>query len=229
VARERAPGVVLERDLPALPGSFAQFDRCLEQGELVDPGREAAIAAEIVETLEHAYERIVGRLVGDVFEVVAAQMRKRRAPTGDLEARRFILEHYSQPRICTVEDIVFFNGLGEAINKIFSNLPSTARVIGPNPTYPSHATAEAMHHGGHHLTYALKLDDGGRIDLEDLSRTVREHEHIVGILVINPNNPLGVVHPREDLEAVVRIAGLSAGPVRVRTCTLRLRKSRADR
>ncbi|MGH7895655.1 MAG: pyridoxal phosphate-dependent aminotransferase [Candidatus Binatia bacterium] len=129
------------------------------------------------------------------------------APTkGDLEARHFILEHYSDPRICTVEDVIFFNGLGEAINKIFSNLPSTARVIGPNPTYPSHATAEAMHHGGHHLTYALKLDDGGRIDLEDMSRTVREHEHIVGILVINPNNPLGVVHPREDLEAVVRLA-----------------------
>ena len=105
-----------------------------------------------------------------------------------------------------MEDIIFFNGLGEAINKIFSNLPSTARVIGPNPTYPSHATAEAMHHGGHHLTYALKLDDGGRIDVGDLERKVRENDHIVGILVINPNNPLGVVHPREDLEAVVRIA-----------------------
>ena len=129
------------------------------------------------------------------------------SPTkGDLEARRFILEHYSDPRICTVEDIVFFNGLGEAINKIFSNLPATARVIGPNPTYPSHATAEAMHHGGHHLTYDLKLDDGGRIDVDDLERKVRENDHIVGILVINPNNPLGVVHPREDLEAVVRIA-----------------------
>jgi aspartate/methionine/tyrosine aminotransferase len=129
------------------------------------------------------------------------------APTkGDLEARRFILEHYSDPRICTVDDIVFFNGLGEAINKIFSNLPSTARVIGPNPTYPSHATAEAMHHGGDHLTYALKLDAGGRIDLEDLERKVRHDPHIVGILVINPNNPLGVVHPREDLEAVVALA-----------------------
>jgi alanine-synthesizing transaminase len=129
------------------------------------------------------------------------------SPTkGDLEARHFILEHYSDPRICTVEDIVFFNGLGEAINKIFSNLPATARVIGPNPTYPSHATAEAMHHGGHHITYALKLDQGGRIDLDGLERTVRGDEHIVGILVINPNNPLGVVHPREDLEAVVRIA-----------------------
>jgi aspartate/methionine/tyrosine aminotransferase len=129
------------------------------------------------------------------------------APTkGDLEARHFILEHYSDPRLCTVEDIIFFNGLGEAINKIFSNLPATARVIGPNPTYPSHATAEAMHHGGHHLTYPLKLDQGGRIDVDALERAVGADEHIVGILVINPNNPLGVVHPREDLEAVVRIA-----------------------
>jgi aspartate/methionine/tyrosine aminotransferase len=129
------------------------------------------------------------------------------APTkGDLETRHFILEHYSDPRVCTVDDIIFFNGLGEAINKIFSNLPATARVIGPNPTYPSHATAEAMHHGGHHLTYRLDLDRGGRIDLDDLERAVAADEHIVGILVINPNNPLGVVHPREDLEAVVRIA-----------------------
>ncbi len=143
--------------------------------------------------------------------VVEAAVREDRtyaysATKGDPEARRFILEHYSDPRICTTEDIIFFNGLGEAINKIFSNLPSTARVIGPNPTYPSHATAEAMHHGGHHITYSLKLDDGGRIDLDELEAKVRGDEHIVGILVINPNNPLGVVHPREDLEAVVRIA-----------------------
>ncbi len=125
---------------------------------------------------------------------------------GDLEARRFILQHYSNHEICTVEDVIFFNGLGEAINKIFSNLPTDARVIGPNPTYPSHATAEAMHHGGHHLTYPLDLTRNGRIDVAQLERAVREGEDIVGILVINPNNPLGVVHPREDLEAVVRIA-----------------------
>lgn len=129
------------------------------------------------------------------------------SPTkGDLEARRFVLERYADPRLCTVEDIIFFNGLGEAINKMFSNLPATVRVIGPNPTYPSHATAEAMHHGGHHITYPLKLEDRGRIDVDDLARTVAENDHVVGILVINPNNPLGVVHPRADLEAVVAIA-----------------------
>ncbi len=152
-------------------------------------------------------EALPAWMKGIVEQAVREDRTYAYAPTkGDLETRQFILEHYSDPRICTVEDIIFFNGLGEAINKIFSNLPATARVIGPNPTYPSHATAEAMHHGGHHLTYALKLDDGGRIDVADLERKVRENDHIVGILVINPNNPLGVVHPRDDLEAVVRIA-----------------------
>lgn len=125
---------------------------------------------------------------------------------GDLDARKFVLDHFSDASICTVEDIMFFNGLGDAINKIFSNLSSHARVIGPNPTYPSHATAEAMHHGGDHLTYPLMLDQGGRIDLVALENSVKTNDSIVGILVINPNNPLGVAHPREDLVEVVRIA-----------------------
>ncbi len=128
------------------------------------------------------------------------------ATKGDLQARQFVLDHYSDARICGVDDIIFFNGLGDAINKIFSTLRTTARVIGPNPTYPSHATAEAIHHGGHHLTYPLQLDHGGRIDLVALENSVREHEDIVGILVISPNNPLGVAHPKEDLMEVVRIA-----------------------
>ena len=128
------------------------------------------------------------------------------ATKGDIEARQFVIERFSDARICTVEDVIFFNGLGDAINKLFSTLSTTARVIGPNPTYPSHATAEAIHHGGDHLTYPLQLDNGGRIDLVELERQVVSNPDIVGILVINPNNPLGVVHPREDLEEVVRIA-----------------------
>ncbi len=129
------------------------------------------------------------------------------APTkGDIEAREFILDHYSDRRVCTVEDIIFFNGLGEAINKIFANLSSHVRVIGPNPTYPSHATAEAMHHDGEPITYSLRIESDGRIDLEELERKVKYNENIAGILIINPNNPTGVVHPRADLIEVVRIA-----------------------
>lgn len=125
---------------------------------------------------------------------------------GDLGAREFILRNSSKQKICTVEDIIFFNGLGEAISKIFSNLSPHVRVIGPNPTYPSHATAEAMHRGGDPVTYSLLLDEGGRIDLDELENKVRYNDNISGILVINPNNPTGVVFPREDLERVVAIA-----------------------
>jgi alanine-synthesizing transaminase len=79
-------------------------------------------------------------------------------------------------------------------------------VIGPNPTYPSHATAEAIHHGGDPITYPLQLDNGGRIDIAALEASVKSNQDIVGILVISPNNPLGVAHPESDLREVVRIA-----------------------
>jgi alanine-synthesizing transaminase len=129
------------------------------------------------------------------------------SPTrGDNEARQFVLDHYSDARICSVDDIIFFNGLGDAINKLFSTLHTNARVIGPNPTYPSHATAEAIHHGGDPITYPLQLDNGGRIDLVSLEAKVKSNPDIVGILVISPNNPLGVAHPESDLREVVRIA-----------------------
>ena len=129
------------------------------------------------------------------------------APTKGLVAtREFILEHYSCEHVCTIEDIIVFNGLGEAINKIFSNLPKNARVIGPNPTYPSHAIAESMHHGGSHITYSLDPENGWEIDLAELENKVRYNESIVGILVINPNNPTGTVYARETLERIVAIA-----------------------
>jgi len=43
---------------------------------------------KVVETGEHADEGVVGGLVGDVVEVVAAQVRERRATAGALEPRR---------------------------------------------------------------------------------------------------------------------------------------------
>lgn len=152
-------------------------------------------------------ERIPAWMKGVVEEAVREDRVYAYSPTkGDLAARRFVIEHFSDARICSEEDVIFFNGLGDAINKIFSTLPADARVIGPNPTYPSHATAEAIHHGGDHITYDLQLDNHGRIDLVGLEAKVKANPDIVGILVINPNNPLGVVHPKEDLVEVVRIA-----------------------
>ena len=53
-AREQAPRLRLDRDLPALPRATPQLHRRLEQGELVGPRGEAAGAAEVVEPPQHA-------------------------------------------------------------------------------------------------------------------------------------------------------------------------------
>lgn len=124
----------------------------------------------------------------------------------DLNIRKFIVENYSNPKVCSAEDIIFFNGLWEAINKIFSNLPSNARVIVPSPTYPSHATAESMHHWWNYITYSLDPNNNWEPDLEELENKVKFNESIVWILVINPNNPTWAVFSEECLKKVVKIA-----------------------
>ena len=63
-----------------------------------------------------------------------------------------------------------------------------------------------MHHDGEPITYSLDILGDGRIDLGELERKVQYNENIAGILIINPNNPTGVVHPQADLERVVAIA-----------------------
>ena len=125
---------------------------------------------------------------------------------GYLKAREFVLKHFSSEKICTIDDILFFNGLGEAINKIINNLPREVRVLVPSPTYPSHATAEAMHAGCDFISYALDPEKNWEPDLEEIENKVKYNDHVVAILVINPNNPTGSVYQRETLEKIVDIA-----------------------
>lgn len=106
----------------------------------------------------------------------------------------------------TKDDIVFFNGLGDAVAKIFGFLKREARVIGPSPAYSTHSSAEAAHSGYNHLTYELDPDNGWLPDLEDLENKVKYNDAIAGILIINPDNPTGAVYPREVLEKIVDIA-----------------------
>lgn len=125
---------------------------------------------------------------------------------GDIKAREYVLQNFSSEKVCTIDDILFFNGLGEAINKILNNLPKETRVLVPSPTYPSHATAEAMHAGCNFISYQLDPENNWEPDLEEIENKVRYNEQIVAILVINPNNPTGSVYRRETLEKIVAIA-----------------------
>lgn len=104
------------------------------------------------------------------------------------------------------DDILFFNGLGDAISTIYNYLHKDARVIGPNPAYSTHSSAEAAHSGAQHLTYRLDPINNWYPDLADLRNQLINHPEIAGILIVNPDNPTGMVYPQEVIRQIVAIA-----------------------
>lgn len=106
----------------------------------------------------------------------------------------------------TPDDICFFNGLGDAISKVYQYITPTSRVIGPSPAYSTHSSAEAAHAGHEPLTYKLDPENRWYPDLDDLYLKVKYNPNIVGILIINPDNPTGMVYPLETLKRIVAIA-----------------------
>ncbi|MEQ8476263.1 pyridoxal phosphate-dependent aminotransferase [Fulvivirga sp.] len=127
---------------------------------------------------------------------------------GLLETRRFLADKNNKLNGAQigVDDITFFNGLGDAIAKIYQFLTPSARVIGPSPAYSTHSSAEAAHANAHPVTYNLDPENSWYPDLDDLYMKVKYNTSIVGILVINPDNPTGMVYPRHILERMVAIA-----------------------
>lgn len=104
------------------------------------------------------------------------------------------------------EDILFFNGLGDAISIIYTYLNKTARILGPNPAYPTHSSAEGAHAGSRHLTYNLNPGRNWLPDIQDIRNKVAYNPSITGLLIINPDNPTGMVYPESVLKEIVAIA-----------------------
>ncbi|KRB51118.1 pyridoxal phosphate-dependent aminotransferase [Phenylobacterium sp. Root700] len=131
------------------------------------------------------------------------------SPTKGLDETRAYIAHERNLEggiQITPDDILFFNGLGDAISTIYGALHPKARVIGPNPAYPTHSSAEAAHAGAPHITYRLDPENGWKPDLADLEAKVIGNPDIAAIIIINPDNPTGFVYPEETLAAIVDIA-----------------------
>jgi len=106
----------------------------------------------------------------------------------------------------TKEDITFFNGLGDAIARFYSLLSNKTRVLMPSPTYPAHTGAEKLRIGEDPITYKLNPDNGWLPDTDSIRRIVQEHKEISCLLIINPDNPTGMVYPKKILLEMVQIA-----------------------
>ncbi|KKR88843.1 MAG: Aminotransferase class I and II [Candidatus Wolfebacteria bacterium GW2011_GWA2_42_10] len=131
------------------------------------------------------------------------------SPTkGLLQVREFLAEKCNSNGgvKITADDIIFFNGLGDAISKIYTSLNRESRIIGPSPAYSTHSSAEGAHAGSHHLTYNLTPELGWLPDINDLRNKVRYNPAVSGILIINPDNPTGMIYPTRVLKEIVKIA-----------------------
>ena len=131
------------------------------------------------------------------------------SPTkGLLETREYIARERNREGgiQITPDDVLFFNGLGDAIAHLYRNLHPRARVIGPDPAYPTHSSHEAAHAGARHITYSLDPARGWEPDLDELESKLLENPAIAGIIIVNPDNPTGFVYPHEMIRAIVALA-----------------------
>ncbi len=127
---------------------------------------------------------------------------------GVLSTRQFIADQVNRRGGVQIgpEDILFFNGLGDAISKVFGFLRRTARVVVPTPSYTTHSAAEAAHAGDKPVTYLLDPDNHWYPDLDDLEKRIKYNPAVAGILIINPDNPTGAVYPEDILRGMIDLA-----------------------
>jgi aspartate/methionine/tyrosine aminotransferase len=144
-----------------------------------------------------------------LMEIIRDDRSYAYSPTKGMdETRKFLADRLNKRGKCqiTPEDIIFFNGMGDAIARAYDSMQVDARMIMPEPTYSTHLMAEVHHASFPPNTYRMNPYSGWCPDIRELEQKVKSHRSIVGILVINPDNPTGFVYPVEMLKQIVKIA-----------------------
>ena len=128
---------------------------------------------------------------------------------GVVETREFLAEKVNEREggvQISANDLLFFNGIGDAVARVYGFLKREARILGPSPAYSTHSSAEAAHSGYSHLTYDLDPLNGWLPNVDDIRMKVKYNDSIAGILILTPDNPTGAVYPRDILDDIVAIA-----------------------
>ncbi|MBI5656029.1 MAG: pyridoxal phosphate-dependent aminotransferase [Geobacter sp.] len=127
---------------------------------------------------------------------------------GVLETREFIcgLINRRGGAQITPEDIIFFNGLGDAIAKLYGVLNPETRILMASPSYTTHSSAESAHAHTAPLCFSLDPKNRWYPNIEEIRNLVKYNPNVAGIMIINPDNPTGMAYPEELLRQIVAIA-----------------------
>ena len=125
---------------------------------------------------------------------------------GIFSARKAIMQYCQLKKIPNVDvnEIYTGNGCSEMITlSLQAMLNHGDEILVPAPDYPLW-TASVSLAGGTPVHYMCDEKSNWFPDLEDMERKITPKTK--GIVVINPNNPTGVLYPKEILEGIADIA-----------------------
>lgn len=125
---------------------------------------------------------------------------------GIFAARKAIM-HYSQQQGVagvTLDDVYLGNGASEQIAMATNALLDDGdELLLPSPDYPLWTAVTSLS-GGRPVHYRCDEASGWLPDLDDMRAKITPRTR--GIVVINPNNPTGVLYPEDCLRAIVELA-----------------------
>ncbi len=125
---------------------------------------------------------------------------------GIFAARKAVMHYTQQLGIAgvTLDDIYLGNGASELIVMATNALLNDGdELLVPMPDYPLWTAATSLS-GGSPVHYRCDEDAGWLPDLDDMRAKITPRTR--GIVVINPNNPTGVLYPDSLLKGIIGIA-----------------------
>ncbi|MFA6024682.1 MAG: pyridoxal phosphate-dependent aminotransferase [Candidatus Gracilibacteria bacterium] len=128
---------------------------------------------------------------------------------GHIETRKWITQYckrFSPSVDLDYENVLITSGLGAGISALYHMLPKGLRILQPSPSYPTHASMESFAAGADPILYKLDPLNNWQPDLADMEAQIVAHPEVIGILLINPNNPTGAIYSKETLEKVIALA-----------------------
>lgn len=125
---------------------------------------------------------------------------------GLFSARKAIMQYCQLKKIpgVTMDDIYTGNGVSELINLSMQALLNDGdEILIPAPDYPLW-TATATLAGGKVVHYICDEESDWNPDIADIRSKITDKTK--AIVIINPNNPTGVLYPKELLLEIIQIA-----------------------
>jgi len=126
---------------------------------------------------------------------------------GIRELREAITRHEKKINNIDIDpdDVIVTQGVSEAISFVARILLNPGdEILVPSPSYPLYMSVPKIYHA-EAVEYRTIEDEGWIPDIDDIRSKINEKTKF--IVIINPNNPTGIVYSHKTVRDIINIAG----------------------